>query len=329
MTISIDTQVKEINPVFANAGTRSQGRDVTARYAGCIAASKKVSWDIDKDVIQGRSFDLGHKFLPDGLSLISEFSYLTESEKRYLSQIQGRTYANIFGLVERFIDTKVAELYDDQLGNSVAQEALNRFSIEEVKHQELFRRVDALAGAVMPAGYQFAAPDPDAVAGVVLGKGNWAVLGLTLHIELFTQSHYQESIASDDNLSPLFKDVFLYHWQEERQHAILDELEWRRCNADVTPAERDTAVDELIDLVVAVDGILQGQAVNDAKYFVETGQRVLSDGIHQSVADGLLKAYRWQYILSGAGHPHFLKVLGEFTTDAQQNRIKAALSTLM
>ncbi|MGY9005627.1 MAG: hypothetical protein ACKVJQ_05975, partial [Alphaproteobacteria bacterium] len=152
--------------------------------------------DIDKDVIKGRSFDLGHKFLPDGLSLISQFSTLTASEQRYLCQIQGRTYANIFGLVERFIDTKVAELYDDQLGNFMAQEALNRFSIEEVKHQELFRRVDALAGAVMPAGYQFAAKDPDAVAGVVLGKGNWAVLGLTLHIELFTQSHYQESIAS-------------------------------------------------------------------------------------------------------------------------------------
>jgi hypothetical protein len=47
-------------------------------------------------------------------------------------------------------------------------------------------------------------------------------------IELFIQSHYRESIGSDDNLSPLFEDVFRPHWAEENQRAILDELEWQR-----------------------------------------------------------------------------------------------------
>ena len=45
------------------------------------------------------------------------------------------------------------------------------------------------------------------------------------HIELFTQAHYRESIEPDSALSPLFKDVFVFHWQEESQHAIMDELE--------------------------------------------------------------------------------------------------------
>jgi hypothetical protein len=74
----------------------------TDRYARCVETSKRVRWDIDKDVIRGRRFDVAHKFLPDRLSLADAFTTLSVDEKRFVSQIQGRTYANIFGLVERF-----------------------------------------------------------------------------------------------------------------------------------------------------------------------------------------------------------------------------------
>lgn len=80
------------------------------RYARCIKASKSVRWEIEADVIRGRSFDRSDKYLPDGLSLVSAFPSLSEDEKRFVSQIQGRTYANVFGLVERFINAKVLEL---------------------------------------------------------------------------------------------------------------------------------------------------------------------------------------------------------------------------
>jgi hypothetical protein len=88
-------------------------------------------------------------------------------------------------------------------------ESLIRFSDEELKHQELFRRIESLCGEDMPAGYCFK-PDPNEVAAVVLSKSTWAVLALTCHIELFTQSHYNQSIATDTNVSQLYKDVFLY-----------------------------------------------------------------------------------------------------------------------
>src|ERR1700748_1137311 len=230
--------------------------DSSERYARCIQTAKRFRWDIDEDVIRGRTFDAPNKFLPDGLSLAHAFTTLSNDEKRFASQIQGRTYANVFGLVERFINAKVLELSRDHwFGDQVALEALVRFSDEELKHQTLFRRIDTMVGDVLPDGYRFDV-DPDAVAHVVLGKSTWAVLALTLDIELFTQLHYRQSIDPDPELSELFKDVFLYHWREESQHAILDELEWVRHDSGLTAEERDWAVDDFIELVAAVAGIL-------------------------------------------------------------------------
>ena len=297
------------------------------RYASSVAASKRVRWNIE-DVIQNRTFDTRQKFLPDGLSKVKEFTFLSEGEQRYLSQIQGRTYANIFGLVERYINAKVIEIsHDYWLGDQTALEALIRFSDEELKHQELFRRIEKLASEKMPSGYQFK-PQPDAVAAAVLGKSTWAVLALTLHIELFTQMHYRQSIEPDDNLSPLFKDVFLYHWKEESQHAILDELELVRCDRKITQEGRDKAVNEFIELVGAVDGILKLQASDDAGYFAQTCGRQLTATQREELETRVLRAYRWQYILSGAQHPHFIKVLTGLITEAQAERIQAALVQL-
>ena len=298
------------------------------RYARCVQTSKRVRWDIEEDVIRGRRFDAAHKFLPDGLSQADVFTTLSADEKRFVSQIQGRTYANIFGLVERFINAKVLELsHAHWFGDQVALEALVRFSDEELKHQALFRRIDAMVGEVLPDGYRFDV-DPNAVARAVLGKSTWAVLALTLDIELFTQLHYRQSIEPDSELSELFKDVFLYHWKEESQHAILDELEWVRHDAGLTAEQRDRAVDEFIELVAAVDSTLQAQAKADAGYFAAKCGRTVQQAEAQAIEDAFLKAYRWQYIHSGAHHPHFGKVLSSLITENQGERIQAALATL-
>ena len=112
------------------------------RYAKCIEVSKRVRWDINQDVIRGRNFDFSQKFLPDGISKVDQLEFLNDEEKRLLSQIQGRTYANMFGFVERFITAKVLETTRDHwLGDQTALEALIRFSDEELKHQALFRRI--------------------------------------------------------------------------------------------------------------------------------------------------------------------------------------------
>src|SRR4051812_25772918 len=80
------------------------------RHARAIVASKRARWDIDADVIRGRTFSSTDKFLPDGLSLAGELDMLNDADRILFSQVQGRTYANVFGLVERFINAKVLEL---------------------------------------------------------------------------------------------------------------------------------------------------------------------------------------------------------------------------
>jgi len=301
----------------------------TQRYARTIEASKRVSWDIDQDVIRGREFDLAQKFLPEGLSLVDELPWLSERERLFMSQVQGRTYANMFGLVERFIGAKMLELSRDHwLGDQNALEAIVRFTDEELKHQELFRRLERLVAATMPAGYRFDVGAND-VAAFVLGKSTWAVLALTCHIELFSQAHYRASIEHAEGLSPLFKDVFLYHWKEESQHAIVDELEWQREDARLaSEAERDQGVDDLIALVAGVDGILQGQAQADAAYFLDVCGLAGHDARSASVRETLLKAYRWQYIVSGAIEPRFQKMLAALAGEARMQRIQAALAPL-
>jgi len=301
----------------------------TARYQRCIKASKRVRWDIDADVIRGRQFDFNQKFLPEGLSQVDQLDFLSAAEKRSLSQVQGRSYAYIFGLVERYIGAKVLEISREHwFGDQVALEGLVRFSDEELKHQELFRRIEQMIASGMPAGYTQVA-DPNDVARAVLSKSTWAVLALTCHIELFTQAHYQQSIADDGDVSELFRDVFKYHWLEECQHAMMDEIEWVREHGRLSAAERDQAVNDLIELVGAVDGILQAQAAVDAGYFLKLCDRSFTTAEQKAIKDGVLGAYRWQYIISGVQHPHFGKLLGSMTTPEQMARIQTALAPIM
>ncbi|PWK33576.1 diiron oxygenase [Pseudomonas sp. OV226] len=315
----MNTVATLLNPESSNA----------ARYAQLVRSSKKAEWQIDRDLLQDRSFDFSRKFLPDGLSRVDRLTFLTEDEARRLSQVHGRTYAYIFGLVERFISAKMldqgrAHVFDDQL----ALEALVRFSNDEIKHQELFRRMETMMSAQLPAGYRQVA-DPNDVARAVLAASTWSVLALTCHIELFVQTHYSQSIAPREELCPLFKDVFKFHWMDESRHVVLDELEWKAEHAKLSPAERDQAVNDLIALVAAVDGILQAQSVADADYFIRNVSRPFSVDETAQINACMLGAYRWQYIISGVQHPHFGRLLTRMTTPAQLSRIQAALAPIM
>jgi hypothetical protein len=300
-----------------------------SRYAKCVEVSKRIRWDTDRDVIRGRSFDFDKKFLPDGLSKVGQLPFLSAAEQRLFSQVQGRTYANMFALVERFIGAKVLDISRGHwLGDQVALEALVRLTDEELKHQEMFRRLEAMTVSGMTPGYRFIAQSND-VAQAVLSASSWAVLALTCDIELFSQAHYRSSIEPETAIDPLWKDVFLFHWKEESQHAILDEMEWLREDQRLDAAQRDQAVDDLIGLVGAVDGIVRMQAGADGDYFVQATGGAFSADRMQSIQATMLAAYRWQYIVSGVQDPRFAELLGSMINAEQGARIHTALAPIV
>jgi hypothetical protein len=109
---------------------------------------------------------------------------------------------------------------------------------------------------------------------------------------------------------------------------MMDELEWPREDSKISDEERDRAVDELIALVAEVDNILQNQSAADVDYFTKLCNRSFSDNEIRHIKDGVLKAYRWQYIFSGVEHPRFQKLYNGLTTEDQRQRVNKALASL-
>ena len=102
-----------------------------------------------------------------------------------------------------------------------------------------------------------------------------------------------------------------------------------REDASLSADERNRGVTELIELVGAVDGILQAQSAADARYFNAVCSRKLSAHERESVEALVLKAYRWQYIVSGLQQSRFGAVLTTMITPAQHERIGKALEPIM
>ncbi len=123
--------------------------------------------------------------------------------------------------------------------------------------------------------------------------------------------------------------MFLFHWKEESQHAILDELEWRREDARLHRIERDRAVTDLIELVAAVDVICRRRRRLDADYFTRHAGRGFSPAEEGAIHDVLLRAYRWQYIASGVEEARFTDVLKALVSPAQMERIGKALAPIL
>lgn len=297
-------------------------------YSRCLTNSHKVNWRID-EVLADRSFDLDRRWLPSALSAADRLDCLDETERRKLTHIEMASYAHLFGYVEEFIAPQVVELSADfEHGDRRAFEALTNFAAEEIKHMHLFRRLRDQLNATL--GFELRLVDGEhETARFVLGKSTGAVLLLTACIEWLTQRHYLECFKSSENLDPFTKHVFKAHWQEEAQHAQLDHLETLRSFGSMTPDERELAVQDLIQLVEAVDGLLAQQAAFDTENFERYIRRTLFAEERAQVLEQVLSAKRDTFLISGVTHPRFQELFAAVTTAEQQERVGAALGSLL
>jgi hypothetical protein len=204
--------------------------------------------------------------------------------------------------------------------------SLLRFAEEELKHQALMDR----AVQQFQAGFGVRCElisDREGIAEAVIAASPLAALLLTSMIEWYTQRHYVEHVGDEAGLDELFRDLLRFHWMDESRHARLDSLLIDEVARDLPLPERETAVEELLQLGGAVDGLLGQQVELDIDGLQRAAGRELGESDRDEIRTHQRRAYRWTFIVSGLEHPNFLRIV-EQITDEGSAKLAAAASTL-
>lgn len=295
-------------------------------YSEVLQNSLKVAWT-ERQVLDGRDFDYSKRFLPNRLSGVDGIRSLNQGEKLKLNQIMGNAYLHIFAFVEEYIIPQALEAAEkDIYGDETRLRTLLRFAEDESKHQALFRKSSALfeKGFGVRPGL---IPGREAVARVVLSKSRLTSYLLTSMIEWFTQLHYVEHVKDGSELDGLFRDIVRYHWMDEAQHAKIDSLLIDEIIQEIGDEDRETAVDELLELGGAVDGLLSQQADLDLVSLEAAIARTLSADEKEEIKEKTLRAYRWTFLVSGLEHPSFVQIVSELTRRGPE-KLKAVARAL-
>jgi len=295
-------------------------------YSDCLRHSIKNAWTVD-DCFQDRDFDFSKMFLPERIAGVAGIVCLNEEEKLKLNQIRGNSYCHIFAFVEEYIIPMVLDhARRDVFGDETRLRFLLRFAEDETKHQDMLRR--AMTQIDRGLGHTCGViPGREDVARVVLGKSPLAALLLTSMIEWFTQLHYVEHVRDSGQLDPLFQDILRHHWIDEAQHAKADTILIEEVAAELSEAERVQAVDELLELGMAIDGLLAQQIEMDIDTLEAVTGRSFDDGERSEISSAQQHAYRWTFILSGLEHPRFVQTVGDLTA-AGLDKIEHAVGAL-
>jgi hypothetical protein len=292
-------------------------------YDACLRGSVTNAWTVE-DCFRGRDFDFDKPFLPDRIAGVDAIGCLTADEKRLLNQIRGNSYCHIFAFVEEYIVPLVIDgARTDVYGDETRLWALLRFAEEEVKHQEMLRR----ASEQIQAGFGVACglvPGREAVAQVVLDASPLTALLLTSMIEWFTQLHYTEHVRDGAELDELFRDILRFHWIDESRHARLDSLLIDEIAGELTADEREQAIDRLLDLGGAVDGLLAQQIELDVDALQQVAGRTFTDDERDEIRTHQRRAYRWTFLVSGLRHPNFVRIVEQLTADGSAKVAAAA-----
>jgi hypothetical protein len=282
-------------------------------YATCLRGSVTKAWTVD-DCFRGRDFDFDRPFLPDRIAGVNDIGCLGDDEKRMLNQIRGNSYCHIFAFVEEYIVPLVMDrARADVYGDETRLWSLLRFAEEEVKHQEMLRRAveQFQAGFGVDCGLL---SEREGVAQAVLATSPLTALLLTSMIEWFTQLHYVEHVRDRAELDELFRDILRFHWIDESRHARMDSLLIDEVAGELTADQREQAIDQLLELGGAVDGLLAQQIELDIDALQQASGRALTDAERDEIRTHQRRAYRWTFLVSGLQHPNFVRIVEQLTT---------------
>lgn len=290
-------------------------------YPSIVATSERVAWTVD-GVFAGRRFDASKPIVPDSWVCTRPLEFLDPQEQLTLNHIRAFSYAHLFGSFEEFIPLHLAgRAEQDWHGDRARLRALLRFGDEEMKHQQLFLRAEAVLEE--SCGYNFGRyfdvgkERIGAFVRNVLAHPPLPVFLLLAAFEWGTQRHYVESVRdqTEARSDPLYVDLLKYHWIEENQHTLTDLLEIAQLAGAMNPDELSVAFDDVLSLGGVVDEGFVGQVDQEVVTFQTVTGRTLAEPEAAALREALCQSMRAIWAEVSLTHPNFKRVALELSRE--------------
>lgn len=295
----------------------------------CIENSERVSWKISEILPDSFQISFDKKFLPASVTKEDELTFLDILDKRNLNFIWGASYFNLFAFVEEYITIFSLSIANDSSFRDTNQlRAFVRFSEEEIKHQQLFRKFIGKFLEKFGSPCEFIGNERD-VASVILSHSKLSVLILTYHLELVTQQHYLECVRADDEIDEKFQDILKKHWLEEVQHAKLDLVKIKELADDLEPKEIESSFEEYFYILEALGDILLEQVKMNFRSLVNSSkakEKFSNKKAEQSFTSIQHQAFFDFFVLKGMRNNTFIEDMGKIFEGAPRLLERKAVS---
>ncbi len=288
-------------------------------YSAIVATSERVAWTVD-EIFHNRRFDTTKRIIPDSWVRTQRLAFLNEREQRTLNHLRAFSYVHLFGNYEEFIPIHLTGLArQDWHAERAHLRALLRFGEEEMKHQQLFSRAEAVLEE--SCGHAFGRYfDKDRLTAFTEATLAYAPLPrslILLALEWGSQRHYVDSVREhgDDSSDPLYVDILKYHWIEENQHTKTGVLEIAQLAQDLSPDEISEAFDQVQGIAGLVDKTFIGQVDQELATFQTVTGRTLAEAEATALSEALYQSMRAIWVDVALTHPNFKRVALELSKE--------------
>ena len=199
--------------------------------------------------------------------------------------------------------------------------ALLRFGDEEMKHQQLFLRAEAVLEASCGDTFgRYFDPNKDRVTAFTRAILAYPPLPRFLLLAAFewgSQRHYVESVRDQpgERSDPLYVDILKYHWIEENQHTKIDVLEIAQLARVIRPDALSTAFDHVQGLGGVVDATCVGQVDQELATFQTVTGHTLADPEATTLHVALYQSMQAIWTEVALTHPNFKQVALELSKE--------------
>jgi transposase len=228
----------------------------------------------------------------------------------------------LFGNYEEFIPISLGEIAQQSWHDDRTRlRALTRFGEEEMKHQQLFLRAEAVMEA--SCGYSFGRyfdPGKQRVTAFTDAVVQFPLLPRFLLLTAFewgSQLHYVESVRDrdGDQADPLYLDMLKNHWIEENQHTKTDVLEIARMAEGMSAGELADCFERLQEIAALVDETLVGQVDEEIGTLERVHERSFSDTERTALREALYHSMNAIWVEVSLSHPRFVQLATELSRE--------------